>query len=92
MRLHLCERRETSDKEYLGLIRTVNLFARHPDFPGKSDAMFECVEDIEERSRVGRLSPEQRDELLAILLADRLPHESRPFSDRSSRSDSVESN
>jgi hypothetical protein len=71
----LCERRETSDKEYMGLIRTVNLFARHPDFPGKSNAMIECVEDIEERSREGRLSPEQRDELLAILLADRLPQE-----------------
>jgi hypothetical protein len=70
----LCERRETSDRDYLGLFRTVNLIARHPDFPGKSDAMIECVEDIEERSREGRLSPEQRDELLAILLADRSPH------------------
>jgi hypothetical protein len=67
----LCARREASDKEYQGLVRTVNLFASHPDFPGKSAAVIECVEDIEERSRGGRLTPAQRSELLSILLFDR---------------------
>jgi hypothetical protein len=62
--------RDTSAKEYQGLVRAVNLIARHPDFPGKRDAVKECVSDILERSIRGRLSPVQRVELLSILLAD----------------------
>jgi hypothetical protein len=57
--------------EYLGLVRVVGVIARHPDFPGKRDAVGECVDDIEERSREGRLTPAQRAELLGILLDDR---------------------
>jgi len=46
------------------------MIARHPDFPGKRDMVEECAEDIVERSRQGRLTPSQRDELLALLSVD----------------------
>ena len=82
-----CGGQGASSKEFLGLVRTVYLFARHPDFPGKSEAVIECIEDIEERSREGRLSPVERDELLAILSVDRLPHESRRYVDGPRRYD-----
>lgn len=59
-----------STVEFEGLVRVVGLFARHPDFPGKSDAVEECVEDIEERSRAGRLTPSQRSRLLDILFSE----------------------
>ncbi len=64
-------RREASAVEYQGLIRVVTMVARHPEFPGKKDAMDEYVEDIEDRCREGRLTPSQRSELLSILLAGR---------------------
>jgi len=67
MMSHTAARRGASTVEFEGLIRVVGLFARHPDFPGKRDAVEECAEDIEERSREGRLTPSQRSELLAIL-------------------------
>jgi hypothetical protein len=53
-------------------VRAVGVIARHPDFPGKRDAVVECLGDIEERSREGRLTPAQRAELLGILLDDPL--------------------
>ena len=60
--------RPTPAQEFEGLVRAVGVIARHPDFPGKRDALDECVGDIEERSREGRLTPAQRAELLGILL------------------------
>jgi hypothetical protein len=55
-------------QEYSGLVRVVQVIARHPDFPGKRDAVEECVLDIVDRSRQGRLTPAQRADLLGILL------------------------
>jgi hypothetical protein len=66
----------TTAQEYQGLIEVVAMIARHPEFPGKYDAVNECVEDILNRSRQGRLTPVQRAELLKILLAHRSHQES----------------
>ena len=63
-------KRANSSQEYQGLVRVVEIIARHPEFPGKRDALMECVGDIVERSRQGRLTPVQRSELLTILLSD----------------------
>jgi hypothetical protein len=71
----LCPERDITAPEYSGLRRVVGMIARHPDFPGKREAVDECVEDIEERSRQGRLSLDQRAELLDILSARRAPDE-----------------
>ena len=62
-----CAERDTTDREYQGLMWVADMIARHPDYPGKRDVVEECVEDIVERSLQGRLTPSQRDELLAIL-------------------------
>jgi hypothetical protein len=56
-------------EEFLGLFKLVKIIAPHPDFPGKRDVVEECVEDIGERTRQGRLTPSQREELLALLTA-----------------------
>ena len=62
-----CAVGDTTDREYRGLMRVAGMIARHPDYPGKRVVVEECVEDIVERSHRGRLTPFQRDELLAIL-------------------------
>ena len=62
-----CAVGDTTDREYRGLMRVADMIARHPDYPGKRVVVEECVEDIVERSHRGRLTPSQRDELLAIL-------------------------
>jgi hypothetical protein len=58
-------------QEYQGLLEVVGMIDRHPEFPGKRDAVNECVEDIVDRSRQGRLTPVQRAELLRVLLTHR---------------------
>ena len=50
-------------------MRVADMIARHPDYPGKRVVVEECVEDIAGRCHRGRLTPLQRDELLAILSA-----------------------
>jgi hypothetical protein len=62
---------ESSHREYQGLLRIVRRIAEHPDYPGKRDVIEECVLDIVERSRQGRLSPVQRAELLQMLRSGR---------------------
>jgi hypothetical protein len=52
------------------LERTAGLLARHPDFPGKAEAMSRCRDDIKQRFLQGILTREQRDRLLAILDAE----------------------
>jgi hypothetical protein len=52
---------------YRRLEWTAGLIARHPDFPGKSDAVGECRDDIERRFRQGILTVDERSRLLAIL-------------------------
>ena len=52
---------DTTDREYLGLMRVADMIARHPDYPGKRVVVEECAEEIAERSLQGRLTPSQRD-------------------------------
>ena len=51
------------------LERTTDVIARHPYYPGKHEAVQECLGEIEDHCRQGHLSYEQRTRLLAILLA-----------------------
>ena len=67
-----CVERDATDRDYRGLMEWASMIARHPDYPGKRDVVEECAEDIVDRSRRGRLTPFQRDELLAILSDDRV--------------------
>jgi len=57
----------SSRQLYARLERTTNLIARHPDFPGKAEAVLRCREDIEARFHQGILTVEERTRLLAIL-------------------------
>ena len=52
---------------YRRLERTASLIIRHPNFPGKGEALNLCRKDVEERYLQGMLSDEQRARLQAIL-------------------------
>lgn len=65
--------RGTTHEEYKALVQAVDMIARHPDFPDKREIVRECVRDIDERGRDGRLTPSQHAELLNILLRERSP-------------------
>ncbi len=49
------------------LIRSAELIARHAHYPGKQEAVEQCVEDVAELSRSGRITAEQGDVLLGII-------------------------
>jgi hypothetical protein len=51
------------------LHESVTIIARHADYPGKQEAVAECLDDIEARWRRGQLTLEQRFRLYAVLLA-----------------------
>jgi hypothetical protein len=55
--------------EFERLERTVGMIKRHPYYPGKELILDECLEDIDDRFRCGRLTAEQRGRLKDILLA-----------------------
>jgi hypothetical protein len=46
----------------------VTIIARHADYPGKLEAVADCLEEIEGRWERGQLTLEQRFQLTAILL------------------------
>jgi hypothetical protein len=52
------------------LERSTSLIVRHPDFPGKAEAIKRCRDDIEDRFHQGMLTSEQRGYLLSILDGD----------------------
>lgn len=54
--------------EFERLQHTVGMIKRHPYYPGKELVLDECLEDIDERFRRGRLTAEQRGCLREILL------------------------
>jgi hypothetical protein len=64
----------TKTNDYQRLERAARLIARHPFFPGKDDAVADCIDDIEERCRLGLLSAEQRSRLIAIVRETRGEH------------------
>ena len=54
--------------EFERLANTVGMIKRHPYYPGKELLLDECLEDIDDRFRRGRLTAEQRGRLRGILL------------------------
>ena len=52
------------------LERTISLIARHPFYPGKSEVVDECLDDLEERYREGLLTHEQKTILVLILTTE----------------------
>jgi hypothetical protein len=58
----------TMTYEFERLERTVGMIKRHPYYPGKEVLLDECLEDIDDRFRRGRLTAEQRGRLREILL------------------------
>ena len=54
--------------EFERLANTVGMIKRHPYYPGKELLLDECLEDIDDRYRNGRLTAEQRGRLRGILL------------------------
>ncbi len=57
-----------ANRDYERLQQTMMLISRHPEYPGKSEVVQECLVEIEERQRIGRISIQQREALTAILL------------------------
>jgi hypothetical protein len=55
---------------YQRLERAVTMIARHPFYPGKQEALDDCVSDLEERSRDGSLTPDQTSKLIALLYSE----------------------
>ncbi|SIN79910.1 hypothetical protein SAMN05444166_0926 [Singulisphaera sp. GP187] len=52
------------------LERTVNLIARHPFYPGKPEAVHDCLDDLEDRYRDGSLTHEQKSILVSLLTTE----------------------
>jgi len=53
------------------LTASARMIARHAFYPGKEEAVHQCMEDIEDLLLAGRISPEQGDVLRGILLVPR---------------------
>jgi hypothetical protein len=53
------------------LTASAEMIARHAFYPGKAEAVHQCMEDIEDLLLEGRISPEQGDMLRGILLVPR---------------------
>ena len=51
------------------LEQTITFIARHPDYPGKTEVIADCLQDIDDRWERGHLTLQQRFRLHAILLA-----------------------
>ena len=54
--------------EFERLERTVDMIRRHPYYPGKEVVLDECLEEIEERFEIGRITADQRGILRDTLL------------------------
>lgn len=51
------------------LERAIGLIAGHPFYPGKQEALEDCLDDLEERYRQGTLTEDEKTRLVAILVA-----------------------
>jgi hypothetical protein len=60
----------TETTAFMRLERTISLIARHPFYPGKSEIVHDCLDDLEDRYREGLLTYEQKAILASILTAD----------------------
>ena len=54
--------------EFERLEQTIDMIRRHPYYPGKELLMDECLEDIDERCRLGRITEVERGRLRDSLL------------------------
>ena len=50
------------------LVAPVERIARHAYYPGIDQTVDQCLEDLDELMRAGRISPEQREALRFVLL------------------------
>jgi hypothetical protein len=50
------------------LIASVERIARHADYPGKDQAVGQCIEDIDDLAIAQRITPEQHERLREVLL------------------------
>jgi hypothetical protein len=50
------------------LVASAERIARHADYPGKDQAVGQCLEDIDDLAIAQRISPEERETLRAVLL------------------------
>jgi hypothetical protein len=53
--------------EFERLELAIGMIKRHPYYPGKEQVVVDCLKDIDERHRLGRLTDEQRGRLRASL-------------------------
>ncbi|MBV8233209.1 MAG: hypothetical protein JO329_24790 [Planctomycetaceae bacterium] len=52
------------------LVKSAERIARHTCYPGKQQAVEQCVEDVEDLSRAGQITAAQSEVLRDILLGD----------------------
>jgi hypothetical protein len=50
------------------LVSTAERIARHADYPGKEQAVGQCLEDIDDLAIAERITAEQRETLRTVLL------------------------
>jgi hypothetical protein len=50
------------------LVASAERIARHADYPGKEEAVGQCIEDIDDLAIAERITAEQREMLRAVLL------------------------
>ena len=50
------------------LVASAERIARHADYPGKEQAVGQCIEDIDDLAIAERITAEQREMLRAVLL------------------------
>jgi hypothetical protein len=53
--------------EFERLEQAIGMIQRHPYYPGKEQVVDDCLREIDERHRRGRLTDEQRGRLRSIL-------------------------
>jgi hypothetical protein len=53
--------------DFVRLVETVGLIARHPDYPGKRRVVEDCRAEVDGLVNAGRISAEQGQTLLDIL-------------------------
>jgi hypothetical protein len=52
------------------LVASAERIARHADYPGKDQAIFQCIEDIDELRLAERITAEEAETLRAVLQSE----------------------
>jgi hypothetical protein len=53
------------------LVASAERIARHANYPGKAQAVGQCIDDIDDLAQAERITAEQRETLRAVLLGAR---------------------